>query len=766
MKRIPEGGLDGAALREATSEFNQLTELVSAALRTHLALGRDEWVWPSHMYADRIVVRRNGKLLQFPYTVGDDNRVTFGDSVEVTLEPTPVAKPAATMTEAKLTIGGGNDDGMSWLVEAKRDAADKPPRYHVRVIKSGISKNNVDYPAKVLREATPLFEGARVFVKSDEDHIKGKGKSVSQLVGKLTEPRFVETTKGSGEIQAVMDIFESEPVAEKLREAVERNMTSLFGLSIDASGKTKTTGQLREATRIDRVASVDLIIDPGAGGEILRFAEAFQEPNSMLRDQMLDQIRTRDPARADALANAGDDAVLAAFKEAVQTAPAGGSGDGASTGLTQTDVQAQIRLAEARGDAKARVAASKLPQPAKDRLTARFAEATTIADLATDKVDAAIAAEQDYGRAFRESAPISGLGAAEVQGETRAQAIGRMLDKFFSGKGTMSFKECYIEITGDRKVSGQIKDMDLGRLAEAAGTFREAISSSTFSSILGDSIARRMQEAYTQHPQYDDWRDLCDVVPISDFRTQERAKMGGYGNLPAVAQAGAYTALTSPTDFKSTYAVTKRGGLETLTLEAIANDDVGLIQRIPIELANAAATTLYEFVLDFLSTNPVIYDGLALFVGGHNNLGVAALDATSYAAARLRMQKQTKLSSGKRLGLNMRHIYIPHELEQTAYDLFVRNTNQDKTFVQSQNPKVHVVPHWTDVNNWYGTADKTQIRLIELGFLNGQQEPELFVQDNPSVGSLFTNDQITYKIRHIYGGAPTDFRGFDGSVVP
>ncbi len=64
-----------------------------------------------------------------------------------------------------------------------------------------------------------------------------------------------------------------------------------------------------------------------------------------------------------------------------------------------------------------------------------------------------------------------------------------------------------------------------------------------------------------------------------------------------------------------------------------------------------------------------------------------------------------------------------------------------------------------------GAADPRQIPTIEVGFLNGREEPELFVQDTPNVGSLFSNDQVIYKIRHIYSGAVMDFRGFYKAVV-
>jgi hypothetical protein len=62
-------------------------------------------------------------------------------------------------------------------------------------------------------------------------------------------------------------------------------------------------------------------------------------------------------------------------------------------------------------------------------------------------------------------------------------------------------------------------------------------------------------------------------------------------------------------------------------------------------------------------------------------------------------------------------------------------------------------------------CDPVDIDTIEVGFLQGRREPELFVADIPNAGSLFTNDQIVYKIRGIFGVCLLDYRGFDGSVV-
>ena len=263
------------------------------------------------------------------------------------------------------------------------------------------------------------------------------------------------------------------------------------------------------------------------------------------------------------------------------------------------------------------------------------------------------------------------------------------------------------------------------------------------------------------------WRRVATVGQTNDFRTQERIRIGGYGNLPIVAQSGAYVAMTTPSDEKATFAVAKRGGTESVTFEAIKNDDVGAIRRIPTEMALAAANTLYEFAFDFFRTNPTIYDTLALYHATHGNLFTVALSKAELNVHRLAMLKATRAGSGKRLATAPKSILVPFELQDVATDLFNRNTNNDKTFVESLIMDVLPVSYWTDANDWCTVADPMRLPALEINFLDGREEPELFVQDNPTVGSLFTNDTITYKLRHIYGGVvPVDgFKATTKAVV-
>jgi hypothetical protein len=276
---------------------------------------------------------------------------------------------------------------------------------------------------------------------------------------------------------------------------------------------------------------------------------------------------------------------------------------------------------------------------------------------------------------------------------------------------------------------------------------------------------KRMMDLYKVSSIYDAWRLLVDIVPVNDFRNQERTSLGGYGDLVAVAESGNYQVMTSPTDAKEKYAVSKRGGIETITLEMIANDDVGVIQRIPNKMVRAAKRTLAKFVFDMYINNPLMNDGVNVFHATRGNLGTAALADAGIAAVRLHFMKALEPGSNEELGLILKNLLVPADLEQKAYDLFKRDTNNDETFIQTLKPNIIPIPGWTDPNDWVATVDKADQPMIELGFFQGKEEPDLFVQDAETHGSMFANDEITYKIRHIYGGAFLSSLGVYKNVV-
>ncbi len=126
------------------------------------------------------------------------------------------------------------------------------------------------------------------------------------------------------------------------------------------------------------------------------------------------------------------------------------------------------------------------------------------------------------------------------------------------------------------------------------------------------------------------------------------------------------------------------------------------------------------------------------------------------------MREQTNYA-GKRMGLRPRFLAVPPELEWTAM-VVTKSAGVPGANNNDINPMLGYVtpivsPQLTSTTQWFLIVDPREIYTIEVGFVGGQVNPALFVQDQPLFGLNFTQDAISYKCRHEYGGACVDYRG-------
>ena len=178
-----------SAMREAAAptperDFRRLIEMVRSAINTQVNAGKNDehkqHVSLSAIYADRAVVElEDGRKYLYAYRLEAADgveQVALAAPVEVVEQYVPtVATPAAAVQA---------DVGTTF-----REAADGS--IAVTLIRAGRSGNANYYPDTTLREAVHLFEGVRVFAKSDAEHIAGSGKDVRNLIGGVYEVRFV-----------------------------------------------------------------------------------------------------------------------------------------------------------------------------------------------------------------------------------------------------------------------------------------------------------------------------------------------------------------------------------------------------------------------------------------------------------------------------------------------------------------------------------------------------------------------------------------------
>jgi len=681
-------------------------------------------------------------------------------------------------------------DMMLKAATADAQSEDYGYKWRVDIVKYGLSVDGLIYWAEdAIRAGQGKYEGSRVFALLEAQHQGWPhpyGKSVRDIVGWIENV----TATSTGLEGDFMIVKSAEWLRDMLVDSFSRGKPDLIGLSNDVAARSSVKQvDGKEVYYLEEVVSVtvDVVYEPAAGGKFIRMAAAktarHEEDSMKLLMKLLAALKGQRPdlkAAIEALEAKGDKvtedevselmatamnpvdgaeidgkvkAAVEAAMEALKGATSAGAA-GAGDPAKEAEALKQVRMIACTLKLDSELQTSGLPEPVREKLKSQYGEKV----FEFTELTAAIKLEKEVLDKLTASGAVIDSGDIRVI-EGQQDKVNQLLDDFFEGK-VNSFKAAYLKITGDEKFTGQVR---------ASTRLQASIQSGTFAEAFGDSVTRRMLIEYNA-AGLDDWRKIVSIVPVGDFRTQHRPRIGGYGDLPTVAQKGAYTALTSPTDEEATYSPSKKGGTEDITIEAIRNDDVGAIRRIPQKLARAAKRTLYKFVFDFLKDNANIYDSTALFTAGHLNIGTAAVDATTLAARRLAMIKQTEADSGEQLGIPPKFVVGPPDLQKTIEDLVIppsagQYMPQSPDFLKRQIWDVITVLYWTDANNWYLVADPADIPTIEIAFLDGNEEPELFVQDMPNVGSMFNNDTLTYRIRHIYGGAVMDYRGFQGSIV-
>jgi len=752
----------------ATDEDTDLAVAWAAAVREALEESADRHGADVEALIDQTTAEGFAFLgMLDPLVDADPDDPAFAMAVQQAAEAYVAANPGMRVTESVETVEGR-------VLEAKGVDSNGGRVFRVQILKYGTSRNGNHYTEAVMRAAAPLYDGAKAY----DHHRSAAELQSSTLTGLVGSYRNVEATADGlyGDLHLL-------PSARHTAEALDATIVnqaaglpSLVGISHDVManfkpGRPEGGRRTREAVAITAVQSADVVADPSAGGQAVRVVQGGIEttPTGAVHTQesevqateLLAALQNLTPAQ---LAAAG------LSRSTESTIPSERVVEGRVTegGLLKTSFLGRMMIQTKAEDAglNKRLLEAALPD--------RFTEADIDVWVATYKDG--LAAEERAGLA-----PRFGEGVTRESRDKKLEG----LDKFFAGdfnNGYRSFRSAWMDITGYRGNALGTEDVNRQILRESIGTraydsgerTTESATTSTWAELLGDSVTRRVVAEYGL-PNLQTWRQIVsDIQPVEDFRTQRVGRIGGYGTLPAVTQGSPYQPLTTPPDEEATYAITKRGGTEDLTMETIANDDRRVISKIPVRLGRTAAQTLYRFVWDMLTSTGVTctYDSTVLFHTNHNNYDAsgATLTQTTLGVGRRKMRDQAAYGdTSEILGLQPRYLVVPNELEELAWQLCTSAVAIPSTPASaSDSPNINsaqgltpiLVPYYTAATEWVLVADPNMTPTIEIGFYQGRQEPEIFTQSDQSVGSMWNADVLSFKIRHIYSGTALDHRGF------
>jgi hypothetical protein len=646
----------------------------------------------------------------------------------------------------------------------------------VTVMRAGVA-NGLAIPARVLEGAATLFEGVACFV----DHptalgaARAGGRSVRDLAGCIRDVRYDPAAE---RLVAHLELYETARwIGGLAAQAAER---PFLGLSADMwarLGPASATGSaVKEVVRIDRVNSVDVVVNPAAGGRLL-----LEDARQHRQDAAVGQRERL------ARNTAGEDTIMAATEGdvvRVRTAIVDGAHDdqggieapsGAETGTaaatppapatapvgTPDDAATRAALLEAQ------LATSGLPLEARHRIRARLAAGEASAALSPEALIALY--REAYATASAQGA-IRDLGAVTAVREPLDRitlAFERLMGlpetaEHRAAPRLSGVRELYDLLTGDWERHGVFRG-DRVQLANA--------TTMTMASVVANVLNKALLHAYEARPQW--WRPIAYE---EDFATMNQVRwitLGGFSDLDPVAEGEPYVEKTWE-DSAESAAFIKVGNYVGVTLEMIDRDDVAAVRAIPRKLGLAANRTLSASVAALFTTGggvgPLTADGFPVFdAENHRNLRTEPLSADEWQNVVSAMFKQAELHSGRALGVRPRYCLVPIELEKTALEIFTSDVDPDggtwvSNVLKRSSQNVITVPEWTAPKDWAAAADPADLEGLCIGYRFGRA-PEIYGADNALMGSMFTHDEMRIKVRFVFAVGVGDWRALHKNNV-
>lgn len=681
--------------------------------------------------------------------------------------------------------------------------------WKVLLIKAGVSLNNREYPLNVLRRDKAIFENVPVHAAIGEDHSMAE-RGVQSVIG------FIKDVQATSEgLEGTLHVSSSDMKEKMLDFHNEGVLNDMMGLSIVAMGEFEPAGNgVMRATKLESADSVDLVREPAAGGKIIGVTESKED--SMTEEERKAQEESFRQMFKEELSGVKESIEEVGTRVAVLEKPD-------EEDETEEKVVESVPTPEPVSEAQ-----KEQNELMRELLFDREVEKITLPEASMTRIRESwdvnpkmklgtlrsqLSAEQDYFASLEKTAVENlrseGRFHERISVDEGDKFLAR-IDAMFKINGEApgftvmedgekvpafrNFTEAWaaLEGRGAFDIDRQQLAIDMMRglggynSQDRKAVERLYVGEAVFqTSTLGEVTADRMHKAliknYGSFPQYDDWRKVATPMSANDYITHRYIKSGGYANLSQVVEAGTYPEITHFGDEEATAAMQKRGGIvPQITRELFLNDSVGVMGTIPFELARAALRTLYQAVFDtFVDNDTYTVDSVTLFHSDHANTGTTALSISGLNVANVAMRSQTKaLSTSDVLGSQNKavNILVPNELEGLA-ERIANPSGEFRTTVTADTDspqdahrwkgKINpiVVDYWTDANDYFVTADISQIDGLGVVFLGGRQEPEIFIQGDERSPDMFNMDVQNVKIRHEWVKVILDYRPFYRQVV-
>lgn len=280
-------------------------------------------------------------------------------------------------------------------------------------------------------------------------------------------------------------------------------------------------------------------------------------------------------------------------------------------------------------------------------------------------------------------------------------------------------------------------------------------TTSDFTNILANVANKAMLLGWDQTPvTHEPWTNRGT---LPDFKQAKRVGLNLFPSLELVEEGAEFTGATV-SDRGNNIQLATYGKTFAITRQALINDDLMAMMRMPRAMGAAARRTVTETVYGVLTANAALADGFNLFSNDHSNTNSINIDAAGLATLKEKMRTQTDPGTSKVLNILPRYLVVPAALEYTAQVLLNAGFISDGTTTISNviSGLELIVEPRLDASSGttiYLMADGSQYDTIEVAYLDGNDMPRLEQMQGWRV------DGTEFKVGIDFGVAVRDFRG-------
>lgn len=293
------------------------------------------------------------------------------------------------------------------------------------------------------------------------------------------------------------------------------------------------------------------------------------------------------------------------------------------------------------------------------------------------------------------------------------------------------------------------------RYLDDAGLIREALSGAgAFAGILSNAANKSLSNGYlAAETTFEQW---TGTGSNPDFKEATEYRLSEAGELVQITSSGEFKH-DEMKDAGSKKSVLTYGRSWSITRQALVNDDLGALTKIPAAYAAAAKRGINTLVYSTLGKA-----GNSVFAADKGNLastgGVPSV--TSIGDGRAAMRNQKNLRGKETLNIAPKFILVPTGLETITEQLLVSTTDPASSNFGVKNPFTGRLTPICDAEldkysatAWYLAAQAGLVDTIEVTYLNGQKTPVIESQVSFDVLG------IKWRIYIDYGVTLLDYRG-------